>query len=267
MAYGFTDFFMVNRVTKQGDSLSPLKCTLTTSLGHCWIVDLLSNHPGAVTVQPHHDHYPNLSLQKISMIEAMDDSLLISSHLNSLKISTRLADRFQATYGWETEWHKSALYIYNVSPPSNQETLLMPATEYTNPQSDLTHWHLVPLITDFTTFLCVLINWPDKHFKHLCDIISNFQFPLLSRPLPLPLLGRSITQNIILKLQPLLAFQPISQYNTTSLDHKIASKVHSALHFPFWFKTQVLIAPLQFWGLDFPSILHLNSSLAVTGLL
>ena len=52
------------------------------------------------------------------MIEAMDDSLLPSSDLLSLKLTACIADRFQAMYGWETEWQKSTLYVYNTTPPN-----------------------------------------------------------------------------------------------------------------------------------------------------
>ena len=41
-AYGFTDPFIVNGVTKQGGSLSPLKCTLTTSMSSRWLDDELT---------------------------------------------------------------------------------------------------------------------------------------------------------------------------------------------------------------------------------
>ena len=50
-AYGFTDPFIVDGVTKQGGSLSPLKCTLTTSLCNRWLMDL--DNQGALTIQTH----------------------------------------------------------------------------------------------------------------------------------------------------------------------------------------------------------------------
>jgi len=155
-AYGFTDPFIVDGVTKQGGSLSPLKCTLTTSLCNQWLMDI--KQQGALTIQTHMSctrtlHVPadDLSLW-ISMIEAMDDSLIMRHSLKSLKISARCADHFQATYGWETEWRKNALYAFNTSALNDKEGL-MPSTDYSNPQSEVTFWHCVPIIQDHITFL------------------------------------------------------------------------------------------------------------------
>jgi len=268
-AYGFTDPFIVNGVTKQGGSLSPLKCTLTTSLCNRWLLDL--EDQGALTIQTHMSrirtpHVPadDLSL-RISMIEAMDDSLIMRHSLDSLKISARCADRFQATYGWETEWRKSTLYAFNTSAPNDEERL-MPSTDYSNPQSEVTFWHRIPIIQDHITFLRVPINQPQKQFHFIRDIISNFKFPLLSSPLPLTLLHRIISQTIIAKIRPHLALQPITAPNAASLDKMLASKIHSYLGFPFHFNTTLLTLPLELRGFGFPSISRLNSSLAVSGL-
>jgi hypothetical protein len=46
----------------------------------------------------------------------------------------------------------------------------------------------------------------------------------------------------------------------------LASKIHTSLGFPFRFNTTLLTLPLNLHGLGFPSISHLNSSLAVSGL-
>jgi hypothetical protein len=184
-AYGFTDPFIVNGVTKQGGSLSPLKCTLTTSLCNRWLMDI--EDQGALIIQTHMSrigtpHMPsdNLSLC-ISLIEAMDDSLIIQQSLDALKFSARCADHFQATYGWETEWRKSTLYAFN-TPTLNDDEGLMPSVDYSNPQSEVTFWHCIPIILDHITFLCIPINQPQKQFCFLQDIISNFKFPLLSSP-------------------------------------------------------------------------------------
>ena len=52
-AYGFTDSFIVNGITKQGGSLSPLKCTLTTSMCNRWIADHKAVLPGSILVRSH----------------------------------------------------------------------------------------------------------------------------------------------------------------------------------------------------------------------
>ena len=52
-AYGLTDPIVISGVTKQGRPLSPLKSTLTTSLGHHWLNDLASQLLGALVVPSH----------------------------------------------------------------------------------------------------------------------------------------------------------------------------------------------------------------------
>jgi len=198
-----------------------------------------------------------------------NDTLLPSTFLPTLYFLARCADRFQATYGWETEWRKSAIYIYNdpfYASPDGPKTVNMPSVPYSNPQSQETINNKIPVITDFTTFLRVPINRPDLQYSHLHDLISNFHFPSLSRRLPLTALRRIISQRIISKIRPRLAFQPISPSDALSLDHLLATKVHEYLAFPFRFNTQLLTSPLHRRGFTFPSISCLNSSLAVSGL-
>ena len=75
----------------------------------------------------------------------------------SIQLNPSCSQRFQAMYGWETKWRKSALYVYNTTPPNCHEAH-MPSVDYTNPQADTVTWHEVPIITNNTTFLWVLIN-------------------------------------------------------------------------------------------------------------
>ncbi|KJA14059.1 hypothetical protein HYPSUDRAFT_173712 [Hypholoma sublateritium FD-334 SS-4] len=270
-AYGFTDAFTVNGVTKQGGSLSPLKCTLTTSMCNQWIADKREDFAGSISVQSHFGrkqtpHTPSDHiLLNLSIMEAMDDSLIPSSNLSSLKSMARAADRFQATYGWETEWRKSALYVYNTTPPDCHDAR-MPSVDYTDPQASATTWHEVPVITSHTTFLRVPVNKPAIQFAILRDLIVNFSFPPSTQKLPLTLLRRIITQNLISKIRPHLALQPISHQHATTLDNLIALKVHERLAFPFRFKTLVLTTPLDLRGLGFPSITRVNSALTIAGL-
>jgi hypothetical protein len=172
-AYGFTDPFIVNGVTKQGGSLSPVKCMLTTSMCSRWLTDLASTKPGQLLMrstqacwQQPHSSLDNLE-QLITMIEAMDDSLLITTFLPLLLFLARPADQFQAVYGWETEWLKSALYaLYapEFPPTSNQCTYPIPSVDYTDPSSSTTFHNPVNVITDFITFLRVPIDQPDLQF-------------------------------------------------------------------------------------------------------
>ena len=52
-AFGLTDTLTVSGVTKQGGPLSPLKSTLTTSLGHHWLNDMASGDPHALLISTH----------------------------------------------------------------------------------------------------------------------------------------------------------------------------------------------------------------------
>ncbi|KAF5367841.1 hypothetical protein D9615_010570 [Tricholomella constricta] len=274
-AYGFTEPFIVDGVTKQGGSLSPLKCTLTTSLGSRWLSDLQRNQPGELHIKTinharlNAPHVPSeVSDLRVSMIEAMDDSLLLYSSLPLLLSIARHADRFQATYGWETEWRKSALYAYN-SPlypnSSPNPTISIPSVDFANPSSPSTLYNDVRVTTSHTVFLRVPIDKPELHFQHLLDIVSDFNFPLLHRRLPLTALRRLISQCLISKIRPLLAFQPLTEELARKLDLAIAHKVHEYLGFPFQFNSLLLFTPLSLRGFDFPSVVLLNSALAASG--
>jgi hypothetical protein len=200
-AYGFTDRFVVNGITKQGGSLSPLKCTLTTSLCNRWISDLMGEDLGHLLLQTQQGqrgqiHTPLDELtQSVTMVEAMDDSLLFATTFLSLTKAACDADCFQATYSWETAWNKSNLYAYHpFSFPSAGQSISIPSVDYSNPSAPTTFYHDVQVATDHTTFLCVPIDALDTHFEHLWDVISNFVFPPISCALPLTLLRRIINQ-------------------------------------------------------------------------
>ncbi|KAG6805910.1 hypothetical protein H0H92_013498, partial [Tricholoma furcatifolium] len=85
MAYGLTDPFVVDGVTKQGGSLSPLKCTLTTSMLNHWLADNSDGQTGSVILQTHRKrtHTPHTLDDKsrvpLTFLEAMDDSLLFNT--------------------------------------------------------------------------------------------------------------------------------------------------------------------------------------------
>jgi hypothetical protein len=83
-----------------------------------WISDLINDVDGSLTVSTHNarihnPHSPpdNIKLP-ICMTEAMDDSLLITLTLPAMMKAALHANRFQVTYGWESEWCKSMFYAY-----------------------------------------------------------------------------------------------------------------------------------------------------------
>lgn len=120
-AYGLTDPLLISGVTKQGGPLSPLKSTLTTSLGHHWLQDLCSR-PGR---GPCSLHFSLSSLFSSHSSRSITFSYYNGRghgrfdyfcHFPSLPFLHTLvlaAERFQAAYGWLTSWPKSLLLLLN----------------------------------------------------------------------------------------------------------------------------------------------------------
>ncbi|KAJ7708993.1 hypothetical protein B0H17DRAFT_916723 [Mycena rosella] len=99
-AHGLTEPITISGVTKQGGSLSPVKSTLTTSLGHHYLNDLISTDPDALVItsgsaQKADPHLPDDLMQTtIVMTEATDDSYIFARTLASLRRSTLAMERF-----------------------------------------------------------------------------------------------------------------------------------------------------------------------------
>ncbi|KAG6880399.1 hypothetical protein C0992_000001, partial [Termitomyces sp. T32_za158] len=273
-AYGFTNPFIVDGVTKQGGSLSPLKCILTTSLLNHWMTDHSQANPGvALTLSSHQANInrPHVSADSVSIplnfVEAMDNSLMFATAWRGLCSNARLADQFQTSYGWETAWSKSALYLFNIdlSPP-NQEYAMVPSVDKDNPASPTTIWNRVRIVRDHITFLRVPVNRPDLQALHMKELVNSFFLPYSWKPLPITALNRIIAQRLISKLRPCLALQPISPDDATTIDHLIAHKIHHYFGFPFHFQSSLLTTPIDYFGLGLPSISTLNQAAALNGL-
>ncbi|KAI0372496.1 hypothetical protein BV20DRAFT_925147, partial [Pilatotrama ljubarskyi] len=113
-AYGLTEPFIVSGVTQQGGPFSPLKSTLTTSMVNHWLNDVLAPEDCLTFASRQSKlgkpHVPDDELHlQTRMVEAMDDSILLMPSLTALQTAALHADRFQAAYGWETNWTKSLL--------------------------------------------------------------------------------------------------------------------------------------------------------------
>src|ERR1700676_2439996 len=85
-AYGTTGPIVLNGVTKQGGPLSPLKLTMTTSLGHRYLNDLARNSPDTLTIRSKAEaHSPADSMElPVMMVEATDDSYIFALTLQTL---------------------------------------------------------------------------------------------------------------------------------------------------------------------------------------
>ncbi|KAF9028044.1 hypothetical protein BDZ89DRAFT_1066395, partial [Hymenopellis radicata] len=267
--YGFTSRFVVSGVTKQGGPLSPLKCTLTSSLGNHWLADTLRESADIVTVRTVQNtlRAPHLPADRLTlpvcMVEAMDDSLVITHSLPSCLLTTEMAERFQSAYGASTNWDKSALFVQNVDnlPSHIQVNSVHPVDQsiLVPKQLSVVHSHV--------ELLRVAVNDPGKQAQLLEQLILTTDLPPLRRRMPMTLIRRVISQRIISRVRPRLAFQPISDQDATRLDHILAKRVHEHLRGVFPFNSLLLTLPLNMWGFEWPSIARLNRTVAVSGML
>ncbi|KAJ7602521.1 hypothetical protein B0H17DRAFT_1222767 [Mycena rosella] len=128
-AYSSTEPIVITGVTKQGGSLSLVKSTLTTSLGHHYLNDLMASDPNALIITSANaykadPHLPNDHLEtRIVMTEATGDLYILARTLLSLRRSALMMEWFQFAYGWVTQWLKSAAYVLELpsDPPDYVE--------------------------------------------------------------------------------------------------------------------------------------------------
>jgi hypothetical protein len=271
-AHGLTEPIIVSGVAKQGGPISPLKSTLTTSLGHRYLDDLAKKTPGALTITTaSHDrsdpHLPDdyLSLP-VRMIEATDDSIIFARSIPALQAFCLTAERFQYAYGWLTNWLKTTLYV--LSPNGAQpDTVPMPSITVEHGVSPLTiSYHDVQLIPNDLDFLRVKIDNPSYRFRELQDFIEAFTFPKFIGPTPITLIRKIVMQSIASRARALLTLQPITDSDALKLDRLVASKVHAISGFPWIFNTEIATLPVSLHGFDFPSIRRINASIAVDGI-
>ena len=271
-AHGLTEPIIVSGVAKQGGPISPLKSTLTTSLGHRLLDDVAADTPGALTITTSsHDrndpHLPddNLSLP-IRMIEATDDSIIFATSIPALQSFCLLAERFQYAYGWLTNWTKTTAFVLSPTgtlPP----TLSLPSITVQPGISPLVVTnHDVPLITNELDFLRVKINNSSYRFQELHDFIEAFTLPKFVGPTPITLIRKIAMQSIASRARALLSFQPIADTDALKLDRMVAAKAHAVSGFPWIFNAEIATLPISLHGFDFPSIRRINASIAVDGI-
>jgi hypothetical protein len=271
-AHGLTEPICVSGVAKQGGPISPLKSTLTTSLGHRYLDDIASVTPGALTITTSASlrsdpHLPddNITLP-LRMIEATDDSIIFASSILALQTFCLLEERFQFAYGWLTNWLKTTAYV--LSPDGTQPNhISMPSITVEPGVSPLIVTnHDVPLISNELEFLRVKIDNPSHRFQELYNFIDAFTFPKFIGPTPITLTRKIVTQSIASRARALLTLQPITDTDALKLDRLIAAKVHATSGFPWIFNTEIATLPVSLHGFDFPSIRRINASIAVDGL-
>ena len=272
-AYGITNPITVSGVNKQGGPASPLKSVFTTSLGSYYLQDLLLKDEDALILMSssmeRNDPHLKIAESKllVGMVEATDDTYIFSKSLPSLIRSTLVMERFQYAYGWLTQWSKSRAYVL-VGPkdhPNHAEFHSVSTEPNTDPL--LITKHRVELVANELDFLRTKINDPTSRFDELKAFIETFRFPTIIGRLPITLLRKIVSQNIVSRCRALLSLQPIKQADTETLDKVITRKVHDALGFPFQPSSVIATLPVSRHGFGFPSIARINASLAIEGLM
>jgi hypothetical protein len=233
-------------VTKQGGPLSPLKSTMTTSLGHRYLDDLARNSLDTLIIRSKHEahSHPDLSQLSVTMVEATDDLYIFALTLQTLQSFCLEMERFQFAYRWLTQWAKTTAYRLGPSD-SALETVSMPSItlqEGIHPHT--VSWHDVPLRIGELEFLRCKVDDPVWRFEGARSIIENFKFLKFIVRGPITLLHKIIWQNIISCLRALLSIQPIKPGDTLTLDKIIASKIHHITGFPYNPNTNILTLPI-----------------------
>ena len=272
-AYGITDPITISGVNKQGGPASPLKSVFTTSLGSYYLQDLLLDDKDALIISSSSmeqcDPYLKDAEVKlmVGMVEATDGSYIFSKSLVSLISNTLAMERFQYTYGWLTQWSKSYAYILcRPKDHPNYATFQSVSTApNTNPLT-ITE-HQVELVVNEIEFLRTRVNDPTSRFDELRAFIECFRFPTIVGRLPITLLRKIVSQNIVSRCRALLSLQHIKQADAEALDKVVIRKVHNALGLPFQLSSIIATLPVSHHGLGFPSIARINASLAIEGLM
>ena len=126
--------------------------------------------------------------------------------------------------------------------------------------------HDVPLILNELEFLCVKINNPSHRLHELHNFVEAFTFLKFIGPTPITLIRKIVMQSIASRACALLTLQPITDTDALKLNRVIAAKVHALSSFPWIFNTEIATLPVSLHGFDFPSICHINASIAVDSL-
>ncbi|KAG6884473.1 hypothetical protein C0993_010730 [Termitomyces sp. T159_Od127] len=220
MAFGIAEPIIVEGVTKQGGPMSPFKSTLTTSLSHRYLNDIVRCDPDAVVISsisnqvgdPH--LLDNAHTMTVVMTEATDDSCLVAKTHNGLQQYTLEMECFQLMYGWLTSWEKTTAHVLNCSGS-------------------------IPKMLKFPS----IMNGPGIDLW----MISKHEVSISA-------VRKIVSQNVISWYQALLSLQPVLHSNAVRLDQPLPCWVHELLGFPFYPLSLVVTLPLDLGGFDFPSI-------------
>ena len=258
---------------KQGGPLSPIKCTLTTSLGHRYLDDLAKDNPGTLSLRSklHWSGDPHTPLDdtklQVTMVEATDDSYLFATTLETLASFCLEMEHFQFTCGWLTQWAKTNVYVLNPTGkiPKSIQMPLITLWEGVDPW--IVSHHDVPLKVGELEFLCTKVDDSVWQYQCLRDFINDFKFPKLTIRMPITLIRKIVAQCITSRCHALISIQPIKDSDAILLDQQIAGKVHHCFGFPCRPNTDVPMLLVLYLGMKFPSIARINAGIAVEGLM
>ncbi|PPR05725.1 hypothetical protein CVT26_008912 [Gymnopilus dilepis] len=273
-AFGMAGPIYVSGVTKQGGPMSPLKSTLTTTMGHRYLNDIATEEEGTLRIKTlnakkNSPHTPeDLMMVQPTMVEAMDDSIIFATNLSTLRRFYLEMERFQFSYGWLTQWAKTILYALNAPEANIREKTLMPSitVEEGRIVEGTVTLHSVPMKVGEITFLKTEVDDTGSRFTELKHYIDNFNFPKFTSRTPVTLLRKIVSQCLISRTRALLSLQPVKHTEAGLLDKAIANKIHKLTGFPYQHNTDIMTLSLSCFGLDFPSITRINACIAIEGL-
>ena len=273
--------FYTHGQTKQGDSSSPIKYTLTMAMLHHWLLEKLApadipllRTPNATSGTPH-TAADRLDIKLLS-VEAMDDSIFFATSWEALKRIVRLCDDFQTTYGILTAWDnpdKTTCFTFGKQITTVDDFLEMhhlsegPAIDRGRLFQEFataTGTHKVPVV-DERVILRTAINDTRRMRAELESVIT--EAPLApERDLPLPLVRKAVWGLIIPKVRARLALQPIRPTEARELDGVLSRKILDCVRLPHT-SSSILCLPTKYHGFGFPSIYRINGELAIGTLL
>jgi hypothetical protein len=177
--YGTTGPIIINGVTKQGGPLSPIKLTMTTSLGHRYLDDLARNSPDTLVIKSKVDmHTPDDSSHlHVTMVEATDDLYIFARTLKTLCSFCLEMECFQFANGWFTQWEKTSAYLLYPSGPAPNTVSMPSITIQDGIHPHTVTWHDVPLRSGELEFLRCKVDDPVWCFEGARSIVENFKFP------------------------------------------------------------------------------------------
>ena len=273
-AFGLAASFVTSGLTRQGGSISPMKCVLTSGMLHRWVSDETMNLPGRLDIRTKlalstewHTPLDDTRVRPF-MVEAMDDSIVMGETIPFMTKSTALLETGQFTYGSVTKFAKTHCYVVgwisNPEIPTHIEFESISPDDPTDPFRLSTH--MIPVEKNNAEFLNAQMDDPGARRETIEEVIANFTYPSLHRRLPITIIRKVTNQMLVTKIRPLLALQPVTDEDAIDLDHKVAKRIHKMLGFPYQANSLLLYLPVEKGGFGFPCLRKINATCTIEGI-